>query len=207
MMNKVECPKGKVLNTASNRCVIIGGLIHKLMLEKNDTPELAKTKGEAIANKAFKNLCNNVLRKNKDVLYLRHFKNLNPKYFKTLPAEIGNLTNLKHLNTNGFTFSSVPAEIEKLTKLRTLNMDGSKLTNISQHILNLANLRTLSLANNNITLIPKELTKLKKLSFIDLGGNKIQNLMPKSMSGTKADLNPKKRHIFEYFWEEYQPKV
>ena len=115
-----------------------------------------------------------------------------------IPEDIGNLSQLEHLDLYQNDIHQLPSGLAKLTnitclelgynkiqdmspiqncnKLRCLGLKGNQLTTFPPSILKLQNLQQLNIADNNITAIPKELYELPQLIKIDFWLN---NLDPK----------------------------
>ncbi|RAP29493.1 hypothetical protein DID76_04065 [Candidatus Marinamargulisbacteria bacterium SCGC AG-414-C22] len=114
---------------------------------------------------------------------------------ETLPAEIGNLTNLKDLYVNDNQLKSVEG-VGKLTNLGYLNLINNQLTSIEglekltnltglwlydnqltsvEGVEKLTNLRGLSLANNQLTSV-EEVGKLTNLSVLYIGSNQLTSV-------------------------------
>ncbi len=68
----------------------------------------------------------------------------------SLPAEIGNLTNLKGLYLYDNQLSSLPAEIGNLTNLQWLSLGRNQLSSLPAEIGNLTNLKQLYLSYNQL---------------------------------------------------------
>jgi Leucine-rich repeat (LRR) protein len=99
----------------------------------------------------------------------------------SIPAELGNLTNLQYLNlrTNRLT-GSIPAELGNLTNLQALDLWNTRLTgSIPAELGNLTNLKYLRLYNNQLTdSIPAELGNLANLQILYLGQNQLTGSIP-----------------------------
>lgn len=104
--------------------------------------------------------------------------NRNIQELRTLPSEIGLLTNLKLLDIPNSNMYYLPAEIGNLTQLADLNLEDSQLTELPPEIGNLKNLETLNLNNNYLTELPPEIGNLKKLEELYLEGNELIELPP-----------------------------
>ena len=102
-----------------------------------------------------------------------------------IPAELGNLTNLNrlHLNNNELT-GSIPTELANLTNLNRLDLYYNRLTgSIPAAIGNLTNLTHLLLDNNRLTgSIPTELGKLTNLWWLELGDNDLTGSIPAELA-------------------------
>ena len=95
----------------------------------------------------------------------------------TIPAEVGNLTNLEVLRLQGNNLSgTIPAEIGNLTNLRDLQLQDNSLSGtIPAEIGNLTNLEQLSLGHNALTgPIPKEIGNLAGLDWLNLYHNDLE---------------------------------
>lgn len=95
---------------------------------------------------------------------------------KIIPAEIGNLENLKFLNLDENKISTLPPEIGKLTNLQTLSLAGNKLSSLPDEFWQLVNIENLALHENQLTHIPAELGNFIKLAVLSLRNNKFKDL-------------------------------
>ncbi len=99
----------------------------------------------------------------------------------TIPADIGQLASLKHLelDTNKLT-GAIPIELGQLAQLEYLYLDGNQLTgNIPLELLQLTNLSLLYLSDNQLTgTIPDGFEQLTKLRWIDLSDNQLTGPIP-----------------------------
>lgn len=94
-----------------------------------------------------------------------------------LPAEFGNLINLKSLDLcKAFVLNKIPVQIGRLKKLTYIRLCLTEITSLPKEIGNLTELRTLWLCCNNLTEIPKEIGNLKKLKDLDIHSNNIKTL-------------------------------
>ena len=94
-----------------------------------------------------------------------------------IPPEIGNLTNLYHLDLFSNNLSgAIPPEIGNLTNLYHLNLGGNNLSGaIPPEIGNLTNLYHLNLGGNNLSgAIPPEIGNLIDLVGLDLAYNNLE---------------------------------
>jgi len=99
----------------------------------------------------------------------------------TIPAEMGNLTNLTRLwlAWNQLT-GTIPAELGDLTNLENLRLTSNQLTGtIPAELGNLTNLQYLDLESNQLTgTIPAELGNLTNLPYLFLGSNQLSGTIP-----------------------------
>ena len=109
---------------------------------------------------------------NKDAteLSLMHFG------LTSLPAEIGQLTNLRSLDLDGNRLTSLPAEIGQLANLQALDLRNTGLTSLPAEIVQLANLQRLYLSNNGLTSLPAEIVQLTNLQELYLNDNGLTSL-------------------------------
>jgi internalin A len=107
--------------------------------------------------------------------------NLNTLYLKSnqlkyLPPEIGNLANLNTLYLKSNQLKCLPPEIGNLTNLSTLYLSNNQLTKLPPEIGNLTNLNWLYLSNNQLTILPAEINQLTNLNTLHLSGNQLTSL-------------------------------
>jgi len=99
----------------------------------------------------------------------------------SIPSELGNLTNLVFLSLNNNSLSgSIPAELGNLTKVTVLYLNNNSLTgSIPFELGNLTNLTDLSLNFNSLTgSIPFELGNLTNLTSLFLNNNSLSRSIP-----------------------------
>ncbi len=99
----------------------------------------------------------------------------------SIPAELGNLANLKRLYLLGNELSgSIPAELGNLTNLERLHLGHNELSgSIPAELGNLTNLAGLTLGQNDLSgSIPAELGNLTNLEGLYLGGNDLSGCVP-----------------------------
>ena len=99
----------------------------------------------------------------------------------SIPAELGNLTNLRNLYLLSNSLSgSIPAELGNLTNLSHLYLWGNSLDgSIPSTLGNLTNLMSLTLAVNSLSgSIPSELGNLTNLTYLNLRVNSLSGSIP-----------------------------
>ena len=102
----------------------------------------------------------------------------------SIPSELGNLTNLVFLSLNNNSLSgSIPAELGNLTKVTVLYLNNNSLTgSIPSELGNLTNLTDLSLNFNSLTgSIPAELGNLTNLTYLSLDNNSLTGSIPSEL--------------------------
>ena len=107
---------------------------------------------------------------------LRHL-NLYCNWLTSLPPEIGQLTSLKSLILRANRLTSLPAEIGQLTSLRHLNLHYNlQLTSLPAEIGQLTSLRVLSLNDTQLTSLPAEIGQLRALTKLYLNNSCLTSL-------------------------------
>jgi len=106
-----------------------------------------------------------------------------------IPAELGNLTNLEslHLEWNSLS-GSIPAELGNLTNLIALTLSINSLSgSIPAELGNLTNLYRLTLSNNSLSgSIPAELGNLTNLYRLTLSNNSLSGSIPAELANLTA---------------------
>jgi WD40 repeat protein/Leucine-rich repeat (LRR) protein len=95
-----------------------------------------------------------------------------------LPASLGGLAGLTHLNLRGNSLAALPPEIGGLTGLTTLDVGQNRLTTLPPEIGQLGNLASLNLEENALTELPAGVTRLAGLQTLNLGANRLTTLPP-----------------------------
>ena len=102
----------------------------------------------------------------------------------TIPAELGNVTNLRYLNFYANQLSGeIPKELGNLAKLKSLDFWGNALSGeIPEKLGNLTNLTYLRLSENELSgSIPVELGNLTNLEHLKLGNNVLSGAIPEEL--------------------------
>jgi hypothetical protein len=105
-------------------------------------------------------------------LYLPFFE------LTSLPPEIGELSNLRHLNLERNNLTDLPPEIGQLAHLESLVLDYNQLTSLPPEIGQLTDLRVMSLLLNDLTSLPPEIGQLTNLETLSLAVNQLTSLPP-----------------------------
>ncbi|WP_420420688.1 leucine-rich repeat domain-containing protein [Simkania sp.] len=95
---------------------------------------------------------------------------------KTLPPEIGMLSELHSLNLKYNLLEALPKEIGLLRHLRKLDVSRNLIKEIPSEIGNLTELRYLLLGKNQLEEVPSAITKLLKLEQLSLGENRLKGI-------------------------------
>ena len=104
---------------------------------------------------------------------------LMPEFYLTgaVPAAIGRLSALRHLNLFNNKLTSLPAEIGQLTSLVELDLSANQLTSLPAEIGQLTSLRVFDLHYNlQLTSLPAEIGQLTSLVELDLSANQLTSL-------------------------------
>lgn len=96
--------------------------------------------------------------------------------FSAIPAEIGELSNLKDITFREGGLTGFPFSFEKLVNLEVLSAAFNNISEMPNSIENLPLLKTVLLSNNNFMEIPEVLFTLSKLKTLDLSYNNIQSI-------------------------------
>ena len=107
---------------------------------------------------------------------LLKIENFSSHSVESIPASIGELTNLRHLDMSNSDISDLPASIGNLTNLQHLDMSYSNISDLPASIGNLMNLRTLFLRDTPIRRLPESIGNLKCLQSLNLSATKISEL-------------------------------
>jgi len=103
---------------------------------------------------------------------------LNNKGIKTLPPEIGSLSNLRRLYLSGNQIETLPPEIGLLSNLQALYLYNNQIETLPPEIGSLSNLEELYLNKNQIKTLPPEIGSLNNLLYLSLLKNQIVTLPP-----------------------------
>ncbi|MBN4001327.1 leucine-rich repeat domain-containing protein [Nostoc sp. LPT] len=101
---------------------------------------------------------------------------LSGESLKTLPAEIGRLTNLRSLDLGRNQLSSLPPEFGQLTNLQSLYLYNNQLSSLPAEIVQLTNLQSLYLYNNQLSSLLAEIGQLTNLQYFYLSSNQLSSL-------------------------------
>jgi hypothetical protein len=112
-----------------------------------------------------------------DLVDLRHFS-VWVNHITDVPPEIGNLADLRGLVLSNNDLIGVPAQIWSLTTLERLEIAYSGITSVPAQVGDLVSLRQLDVSGNALTALPGELTTLAALRNLDVSYNQITALPP-----------------------------
>ncbi|MBN3910255.1 MAG: leucine-rich repeat domain-containing protein [Nostoc sp. NMS1] len=102
--------------------------------------------------------------------------NLSGRNLTRLPAEIGQLSNLRELYLDSNQLTTLPAEISQLSNLNELDLSSNQLTGLPAEIGQLSNLNEFYLYSNQLTTLPAEIGQLSNLSKLYLYSNQLTTL-------------------------------
>ncbi|XP_053576187.1 p53-induced death domain-containing protein 1 [Bombina bombina] len=94
----------------------------------------------------------------------------------TLPSELGNLSNLLHLDLSYNNFTELPPCVTSLSRLSELIISFNQLNTLPDAITELENLKVLSVMSNQLTQLPLAIGQLKNLERLYLSENKLESL-------------------------------
>lgn len=94
----------------------------------------------------------------------------------TLPAALGQFSNLYRLDLADNELNALPAEVQALTTLQHLQLNGNQLTTLPNGLGQLTNLQSVNLSNNRLTILPVGLGNLRQLVALQLSGNRLGQL-------------------------------
>lgn len=114
---------------------------------------------------------------------------LSGKGLKTLPYEIGKLTNLTRLYLHNNQLTDLPEAIGNLTKLITFVLSNNQLTDLPEVIGKLTNMRQLNLSNNQFTDLPEAIGEMTNLTTLDLRNDNINEENKKKIKGLLPDCD------------------
>jgi len=92
---------------------------------------------------------------------------------EALPPEIGQLKMLRMLDVSALGLKTIPTEIGNLTALTKLDLEGNQLIALPDELCNLTKLTSLNLRNNQLTALPREIGAMKSLRKLDVSDNQL----------------------------------
>eukprot|EP00058_Branchiostoma_floridae_P015698 XP_002601186.1 hypothetical protein BRAFLDRAFT_75631 [Branchiostoma floridae] len=95
---------------------------------------------------------------------------------QTLLAEVGQLTNVKHLDLSHCQLRTLPPEVGRLTQLKWLNLSSNPLQTLPTEVGQLTNVKHLDLSECKLCTLPPEVGRLTQLEWLDLSVNPLQTL-------------------------------
>jgi Leucine rich repeat len=101
--------------------------------------------------------------------------NLSDNRLRSLPADLGRLTNLKVIFLSNNDFEEVPEVLADCPSLSMVGFKSNKIRVLDENILPLG-VRWLILTDNQLEQLPKSIGKLQKLQKLMLAGNQLRSL-------------------------------
>jgi Leucine-rich repeat (LRR) protein len=114
----------------------------------------------------------------------------------SLPSSVGNLLNLRKLDVRLCGLTGLPPEFGNLKNLETLQLWNNGFVMLPDCILELSNLRDLHLNSNKLIILPQGITKMPNLKYIDTQKNSLCDLDPE----LDAWLSSKEKRYREHQW-------
>nr|XP_002736431.1 PREDICTED: uncharacterized protein LOC100371525 [Saccoglossus kowalevskii] len=97
---------------------------------------------------------------------------------QSLPASIGDMSDLTVLYLDKNNLTTLPSDIKKLHQLERIDVSSNQIEIFPPGLCELNEVTSLRLANNNISLIPPDIANLSELLVLDLEYNQIANIPP-----------------------------
>jgi hypothetical protein len=102
---------------------------------------------------------------------------LNGRKLGTLPASIGEFSELERLWLGSTGLKQLPGELGQLRKLKELDLSFNReLLSLPPEVGQLQALESLNLKNTGLTTLPEELGQLERLTFLDLQATALKSL-------------------------------
>ncbi|WP_187344905.1 leucine-rich repeat domain-containing protein [Cystobacter ferrugineus] len=102
---------------------------------------------------------------------------LNGRKLGTLPASIGEFSELERLWLGSTGLKQLPGELGRLGKLKRLDLSFNReLRSLPPEVGQLQALESLNLKNTGLTSLPEELGRLERLTFLDLQATELKSL-------------------------------
>lgn len=97
---------------------------------------------------------------------------------REIPAQIGQLKNLRVLNLISNRIAELPPQLFELTQLTELDLRNNQIKALPPAIGRLKNLQRLYLGGNALEELPPEIGQLRELTLLDIQKNRIKRLPP-----------------------------
>ena len=101
--------------------------------------------------------------------------NLSDNRLRSLPADLGRLTNLKVIFLSNNNFEEVPEILADCPNLSMVGFKSNKIRVLGENVLPLS-VRWLILTDNQLAKLPKSIGRLQKLQKLMLAGNQLRSL-------------------------------
>lgn len=126
----------------------------------------------------------------KQVFLWAHEGDSNENRFEARDRIVDCMFPLRHIQPDALRLcdlglKTIPAQIGCLLDLKHLDLRGNHLTQIPNSICRLKNLETLFLTDNMIVQLPEDLGRLNKLRVVDVQGNLLSHLPDSTASSWK----------------------
>lgn len=103
----------------------------------------------------------------------RYYNSATGNQLRSVPRELGQLSNLQVLNLSGNQLISLPAELGQLDKLRVFDLTNNHLSSVPIALGQLSNLQLLGLSKNQLKAVPVELGQLSSLERLGIDDNQL----------------------------------
>lgn len=104
---------------------------------------------------------------------------------KTIPPEVFQLTELKHLDLSKNKLSEIPEDLGNLKNLEELNISSNKIKKLPDGLCKLSNLKSLLIFKNDLDKLPSCFNELKNLEKLDAWNNYLFSVAPQLLGLTK----------------------
>jgi hypothetical protein len=148
-----------------------------------------------------------------DYLTRDHLKHLTliDNNLNSVPAQIGDLTNLRYIKISDTQIDSISKVIGKLKSIYALDLSNNKIRYLTNELDGLSKLKYLNLSNNKLVELPPNIWKLKELKVLDLSNNELGSIPTDIGNLTKLEYlnlaNTKLEELPSSLWKLKELKV